>query len=147
MAPGKVQNAGFANDRIENVLWRICHGELDSFKGGRIIVMIGTNNLAWNEDQEMLERLSFLVKQIKFRCPQATVYLGAILPRRNMLKRVLALNAGVRRVALNNHCKFFDLSKSFMTRGKLNDILFTPDGLHPNENGYNVLGNQIRLLL
>ncbi|GAA4318382.1 SGNH/GDSL hydrolase family protein [Compostibacter hankyongensis] len=147
MGPASVQNAGFGYDRIENVLWRIYHGELDDFTGSAIIVNIGTNNLGLNTDDEILEGLDFLVKQIRLRRPDATLYLGGILPRRAMLGRVLALNPRISKVATANGCKYFDLSKRFLKGNALNDALFLPDGLHPNAKGYALLGEGIQQLL
>jgi lysophospholipase L1-like esterase len=147
MAPLHIQNAGFGNDRIENVLWRVYHGELDHFKGNTIILTLGTNNLAGSTDNEIIEGVAFLVQQIRYRQPSATIFLSAILPRRNMMERVLAINPKIREMAVANGCRFFDLSKQFMKGKVLNDSLFIPDGLHPNEQGYEVLGQSIHQLL
>lgn len=147
MEPLHVQNAGFGWDRIENVLWRVYHGELDQFKGNKIVIMIGTNNLGLNTDQEIIKGLAFLVQQIRFRKPGAAILVGGILPRGDLMQRVLTLNPKIKAMALDNGCKFFDLSKSFMTGNVLNDALFTGDRLHPNEKGYQVLGEQLNVVL
>ena len=44
-------NMGYGWDRIENVLWRVYHGELDGFKAKQIFVNIGTN---WLIDSHFL---------------------------------------------------------------------------------------------
>jgi lysophospholipase L1-like esterase len=146
LLPEQVQNAGFGNDRIENVLWRIYHGELDQFKGRKIIITIGTNNLSVNTDEEIVRGLEFLVQQVRQRKPNAAILLGAILPRKNKLERVSALNQKIRKMAAVNHCRFFDLSPKFMKGRELNDELFM-DGLHPNEAGYELLGRDLKDLI
>jgi lysophospholipase L1-like esterase len=45
LAPLGVRNFGYGWDRIENVLWRVYHGELDGYEAEQIVMMIGTNNL------------------------------------------------------------------------------------------------------
>jgi len=147
MAPLQVQNAGFGWDRIENVLWRVYHGELDHFKGNKIVIMIGTNNLGLNTDEDIVKGLTFLLQQVRYRKPEATIFVGGILPRRDMLQRVLTLNPKIKAMALANGYKFFELSKNFMNGNVLNDGLFTGDGLHPNEKGYEVLGEQLNRVL
>ncbi len=147
MVPLHAQNAGFGWDRIENVLWRVYHGELDHFKGNKIVIMIGTNNLGLNKDEEIIKGLTFLVQQVRYRKPTATILLGGILPRGDMMQRVLKLNPKMKVMAAANGCKFFDLSKSFMNGSALNDALFTGDRLHPNERGYQVLGEQLNAVL
>jgi hypothetical protein len=42
---GTSLNLGCGYDRIENVLWRIYHGQLDGFTADRIYLTIGTNNI------------------------------------------------------------------------------------------------------
>lgn len=147
MAPEHIQNAGFGYDRIENVLWRIYHGELEHFTGKSIILTIGTNNLGGNTDEEIIAGLEFLIKQIHARQPDATIYVSGILPRRQMLERVLALNPRIGKMAVANGCRFFDLSKRFMNGQKLNDELFGSDGLHPDAKGYEVLGEGLQQVL
>ena len=60
MRPAGFQNLGCGWDRIENVLWRIYHGELDGYKAGKVVLMIGTNNCGLNNDKEIVEGLRFL---------------------------------------------------------------------------------------
>ncbi len=48
LTPMGIRNYAYGWDRIENVLWRVHHGELDGFEAERVMVMIGTNNLHLN---------------------------------------------------------------------------------------------------
>ena len=48
----RVTNMGFGSDRIENVYWRIFHGELEGCKPSTICLQIGINNLAKGEREE-----------------------------------------------------------------------------------------------
>jgi lysophospholipase L1-like esterase len=142
-----VQNAGFGNDRIENVLWRVYHGELDHFNGSTIAVMIGTNNLAHNTDEEIVDGLSFLLKQIRVRKPSARIFLMGILPRKGKEDRVRLLNRKIKKMARGEDYRFADLSRKFLTGKKVNAALFVADGLHPNAAGYMVFGKALRRLL
>jgi lysophospholipase L1-like esterase len=45
------------------------------------------------------------------------------------------------------HVRFADIGKDmFLETGKVNEKLFT-DGLHPNADGYEILGKQLQVLL
>jgi lysophospholipase L1-like esterase len=147
MAPLKVQNAGFGNDRIENVLWRVYHGGLDDFKGNKIVVMIGTNNLAHNTDQEIVEGLSFLLREIAKRKPAVQITMVGILPRKGKEERVRLLNEQIQKIAAAQQYRYADFSKVMLTGKQVNSVLFQPDGLHPNAQGYEVLGKAISTLL
>ena len=79
--------AGFSNmgcgfDRIENLLWRVCHGELDGYEAERVVVMIGTNNLSCNTDDEIIRGIAHLVAVIARHQPSAGVEVIGLLPRR-----------------------------------------------------------------
>ena len=50
-----VRNLGFGWDRIENALWRIYHGELDGYEAQKVILLMGTNNLEQNTDDEIID--------------------------------------------------------------------------------------------
>lgn len=147
LAPIKVQNAGFGWDRIENVLWRVYHGELDDFHGKKILVMIGTNNLGINSNEDIVNGLQFLLEQIHERKPQAEIIMAGILPRRGMGKQVESINRQIKEMAQKSHFNYVDFGKPLMKDGKINTSLFISDGLHPDEEGYEILGKEIRKVL
>jgi len=147
MAPIKVQNAGFGWDRIENVLWRVYHGELDHFTGKNIVLMIGTNNLGINPDNEIIEGLQFLINAIKTRHPEAKIIMVGILPRKKMEEQVKDINAKIKTMSLKNHVGFVDFGKDFLKGNQINSELFVVYGLHPNADGYDVLGRDLMRLL
>jgi len=147
LKPLNLQNAGFGWDRIENVLWRVYHGEFDDFKGKNIVLMIGTNNLGISPDEEIIEGLQFLIKAIRQRNPNANVIMVGILPRVKSEEHVAAINKKIERIALQNQIDYVDFGKDFLINGKVNSKLFISDGLHPNADGYKVLGKDISELL
>ncbi len=134
--PKGIRNYAYGWDRIENVLWRIYHEELDGFEAERIMVMIGTNNLHLNTDDEILEGLHLLIKGIKSRQPSSDIIMFGLLPRRDYEDRIAGLNIKIARIAADLRVKYGDLGASFLNEeGKIVESLFS-DGLHPNESGY-----------
>jgi lysophospholipase L1-like esterase len=143
LKPLKVQNAGFGWDRIENVLWRVYHGEFDDFNGKHIVLMIGTNNLGINSDEEIVEGLQFLINAIRKRKPNTKITMVGILPRTKSEEHVVAINGKIKKMSLQNHIDYIDFGKDFLAGNKINAKLFTVDGLHPNADGYEVLGRDL----
>ncbi|SDD97493.1 Lysophospholipase L1 [Dyadobacter soli] len=137
-------NMGYGWDRIENVLWRIYHGELDGFKPKQILINIGTNNLGLNSDEEIAAGWIQLIEAIKYRQPQAQIVMMGIYPRRQQEQRVVALNEQLARITGEADVLFINPGKVFLKAdGKIDESLFS-DGLHPNEKGYSLLGNAIK---
>ncbi|GAB3906950.1 SGNH/GDSL hydrolase family protein [Larkinella knui] len=136
MEPLGVQNMGYGWDRIENVLWRVYHGELDGYSAAQVLLMIGTNNLQLNSNEEITAGLKFLIQAIKVRQPTAEIVLIGILPRRNEEKRLATLNEDLAQMAGEANIRFAQPGTVFLKPdGTIDETLFG-DGLHPNAEGY-----------
>ncbi|GAB4014593.1 SGNH/GDSL hydrolase family protein [Spirosoma koreense] len=136
MEPLGTANLGYGWDRIENVLWRVYHGELDDYSPAQIVLMIGTNNLQFNTDAEISSGLAFLVRAMQTRQPKADILMIGILPRRNEEARIAALNQKIAQTAGELNVTFIQPGTVFLKAdGKIDESLFG-DGLHPNAEGY-----------
>ena len=138
--PKKAVNLGFGWDRVENVLWRVQHGELDGISPAYLVLMIGTNNLQLNTDEEIVSGIKNLLQVIREKQPSTQIILMGILPRRNMESRVAGINQLISRLPDNNKIQFLDAGELFLQAdGKIEESLFS-DGLHPKQEGYEKLG-------
>lgn len=145
--PKHAVNMGFGWDRVENVLWRVQHGELDGISPAYLVLMIGTNNLQLNTDEEIVSGLKNLLQVIQAKQPATQIILMGILPRRNMESRVAGINQLIARIPDNKKIQFLDAGELFLQAdGKIQEGLFS-DGLHPNEEGYEKLGAMINKYL
>ncbi|MGF6847799.1 lysophospholipase L1-like esterase [Chitinophaga sp. W3I9] len=145
--PKQAVNMGFGWDRVENVLWRVQHGELDGITPRYIVLMIGTNNLQVNTDEEIVGGIKFLLQQIQAKQGSTKIILMGILPRRNMESRVVRINQLIAKHTAGKNIQYVDAGKLFLQpSGKIDEQLFT-DGLHPNETGYEKLGALINRYL
>ncbi|MDP4206441.1 MAG: SGNH/GDSL hydrolase family protein [Bacteroidota bacterium] len=143
-SPLNVGNFGFGWDKIENVLWRIYHGELDGFKAKQVLIMIGTNNLVDNTNDEIIAGLKQLGEVIIQRQPQAQITLIGLLPRRSMEDRIKNLNYSIARLAGQLNVKYTDPGNSLLQpNGHIDESLFQ-DGLHPNAQGYWKIANFLK---
>ena len=132
----EVRNFGFGWDRIENVLWRVYHGELDGFEADQVVIMLGTNNLQLNSDDDILAGLKILIEAVQIRQPKARMLILGILPRREMEERVAILNLKILQLAGTLNTDYGYLGSVFLKEsGSIDESLFS-DGLHPNELGY-----------
>ena len=139
-----VRNMGFGWDRIENILWRVNHDELDGFDAKQIILMVGTNNLAKNTDAEILTGFDTLIEAIKIRQPNSKIMIFAILPRRNQEERIAFLNMKIAQVASSHFVSYANVGDVFLNKdGKIIENLFS-DGLHPNQSGYLILSENMK---
>jgi lysophospholipase L1-like esterase len=145
--PAGVRNYAYGWDRIENVLWRVYHGELDGFEAEKILIMIGVNNLHHNTDDEIVAGLEMLLQAVKVRQPRAGIRLMGILPWRDHEQRILALNLRIAQLAADSRVNYGDIGHIFLQPdGQIDESLFS-DGLHPNETGYRKMREVLRPLV
>lgn len=142
-----VRNFGYGWDRIENVLWRVYHGELDGFDAKQLVIKIGTNNLHLNSDEEIIDGLELLINAMKNRQPKAEILIIGLLPRRDNEERVANLNLTIAQLTGKLNVDYADIGKSMVQKDGNIDESFFSDGLHPNEKGYNLIGPELRSYL
>ena len=139
-----VQNFGFGWDRVENVLWRIYHDELDGFVAEQIVLNIGTNNLHLNSDKEIIKGLKLVIQAIKARQPHANILMIGLYPRRDNEERVAEINLSIAQLTGMQNTSFINPGTLLLNDDrKIDESLFL-DGLHPNSEGYNKLAPEIR---
>lgn len=141
----RVANLGFGWDRLENMAWRIVHGELDGFRAEKIFMLMGTNNLDTNTDEEIIAGIKDIVRLTRKKQPEARLYVVEILPRRHYEERLDTLNRTLRKaLAHEKNVRVIDLSAPLLTgEGKIRESLFS-DGLHPNHDGYKKLARLLK---
>lgn len=136
-------NMGCGWDRIENLLWRVYHGAFDGYEAERVVVMIGTNNLGMDSDEDIVAGIEHLLAAIRVRQPKAQIRLVGLLPRRDQEQRVRDLNVRLRAMAELGGYDYVDVGSALLlSDGKINESCFS-DGLHPNEEGYSCIVDAI----
>jgi len=147
-APFNAINMGFGGDRIQHVLWRFENGALDGISPKVAVVMIGTNNWRGNTHEEIAEGVGVICAQIRERLPESKILLLAIFPRVTVDPwagaNVVMANSLIEKLDDKKWIHYLDIGASFRDeRGRMIfDIM--PDGLHPNEEGYEIWAEAIR---
>ncbi len=147
-APLKAANFGIGGDRVEHVLWRLRHGELDGIQPKLVVMMIGTNNGDSADDVAL--GIKTLLVEIHNRSPKSKVLLLGIFPRSEHPDGAREKNDNVNKqiakfstYAEGRRIVYLDIGAKFLAPdGTLpKDIM--PDFLHPNEKGYQIWAEAI----
>ena len=146
----RVTNMGFGWDRIENVYWRIFHGELEGCAPKHICLLIGINNSDDAAD-DIAAGVSRLVRLIRQRQPGARLHVLKLLPARGREQKVALVNSLIDKyVSLDAHTDIVDMTADLTLcdgSGKIDPKFFLGDGLHPNATGYGVMAKRLAKLL
>jgi lysophospholipase L1-like esterase len=147
--PLNAANFGIGGDRTQHVIWRMQNGEMDGYKAKAVVVMIGTNNLGSNTDDEIAEGIKTVVEESRKRQPQAKVLLLGVFPRgaqptdknrdriKNINKTISKLDDGGKTV------KYLDIGDKFVEKDGTISKDIMPDFLHLSKKGYEIWGEAI----
>ena len=146
---GTMADFGVGWDRIQNLLWRMRHGELDGLRPKAVVLLIGTNN-AGNEDDgnprntkaEIVEGISVVLKELRTRFPESKVLLLGIFPRGSkddpVREQVREINSQLAKLGDGKTVKFMDFGDKFVAADGTLSREIMPDLLHLSEKGYQI---------
>lgn len=135
-------NMGFGWDRIENVFWRIHHGELEGCSPKHICLLIGVNNLFYGDsDEDISDGIVALAKIIRERQPNAKLHVIKDYPAAGQEERIARINDMVAaKLPIDEYTDLLDFTDVLTLpdgSGKIDPTLFIEgEGLHPIEKGY-----------
>jgi lysophospholipase L1-like esterase len=148
--PLRAVNFGIGGDRTQHVLWRIQNGELKGIHPKAVVLMIGTNNLGSNTNEQIAEGIETIVNDIHHQQPHTKVLLLGIFPRGakatdKIRDRIKDINKMISK--LDNDGKtvrYLDIGDKFLDeKGDLpKDIM--PDALHLSAKGYKIEADAIQ---
>ncbi len=143
-------NRGIPGDHAVGVLER-----LDFILNGKpekIFLMIGFNDLLFDNGQLLLDTYEKIISRILNESPHTQLFIQSILPVNNAVKNttiknesILAINKQIHQIALNNQLTFLDLYPRFTDEEGNLDAAFTMDGIHLNGEAYLVWRDAIEV--
>jgi lysophospholipase L1-like esterase len=145
-APQHAANFGISADKVENVLWRVEHGEFDGITPKVVVLMIGINNCwsakrgEWDQrGREIAAGTKQIIDLIRAKSPRTKILLTAILPMESgMDPSAAAANAVTATFADGKTVRMLDIrAKLAGADGHVSKKLL-PDGLHPGSAGYRI---------
>ena len=147
-APLKAANFGIAGDTTQGVLWRMQNGELEGFQAKLIVLMLGTNNINRNANDDIAEGDRAIIAEMLKRQPQAKILLLGIFPRgaaadNPFRASITAINEKLATFADNQRVFYMDIGDRFLAADGTLPADVMPDGLHPNEAGYRIWAEAI----
>jgi lysophospholipase L1-like esterase len=148
-APLHAANFGMGGDCTQHVLWRLQNGELEGIKPKLIVLMIGTNNLSANKDEEIADGIKAIVADVHKQRPETKILLLGVFPRgmkakdsaRGRIKHINSLIASLDDGGKT--VKYMDIGDKFLDPDGTLPKSVMPDGLHPNTKGYEIFAEAI----
>jgi lysophospholipase L1-like esterase len=139
-----VSNLGVGGDTTEQVLERL--HEVIEKKPSTVVVMVGTNDLAWRRSVEQIVRnMESILWRLHHELPGARVLVQSVLPRdRELADRVKDINIHLRQFSPTVKAEWVDLWPVFAEDDGELKPEFSSDRLHLNEAGYAAWAEELR---
>ncbi|NUN67954.1 hypothetical protein HCU40_25440 [Pseudanabaena biceps] len=131
-----LRNYGISGDRAEGVLAR--HAQIVAARPGRILLMIGTNNLSRGVSPAAVDAdVSATLDRFRAALPGTQLVVQSVLPRQPQFDAAIReLNDRLRQTAARHGAAFVDLHPAFVVDGGRLDPAVTADELHLTSVGY-----------
>jgi lysophospholipase L1-like esterase len=150
--PLKAFNIGIGGDRTQHVIWRLQNGEVQGIKPKLAVLMIGTNNLGGNTNDEIVAGITGCVKELQKQLPSTKVLLLGVFPRGRKAEdparaRIKAINEQIAKLDDGGKTvKYLDIGEKFLDKeGTIpEDVMPDKPALHPNAKGYQIWADAIK---
>lgn len=151
-------NLGFGWDRIQNVLWRIDHGELDGVHPRLVVLHIGTNNTSetanarQNTPEEIAEGIRAVIIRIRSKLPHARVVLMSVFPREEKADhprraQIAAINERLAEFGKTPGIALLDIGPRMVGPDGAIAREIMGDFCHPTDKGYQIWADALRPVL
>ncbi len=148
-------NQGNGGDTTADLIKRIKTSVFD-YEPAKVFVLIGTNDIVHglNQDQT-IDNIEYIVKQIKKNSPNTKIYIESIYPITKDEKelgnkssagtrdnsKIKEINKGIKEIAESENITYIDMYKELINDDDELKANYTEDGLHLNDDGYQVVTN------
>lgn len=144
---------GWGADRVENILWRLQHGELDGVKPKVIVILAGINNVGAEPGSpekvaDITEGLKALLATCKVKAPNATIILTGIFPRNDnmaVIPTINRINANLSGLADGKRVRYININNRLAdANGRFLAGMVNHDQLHPTVHAYQVWADELK---
>jgi len=134
-------NLGFGWDRTQHVLWRLENGEIDGIHPKVAVLMIGTNNIGTNSNDDIVTGIDTIVSTIRHKLPKTKILVLGIFPRDPsptawIRKQVTEINDKISLLGKEKGITYLDLSSIFLQPDGTISKEIMGDYLHPTPKGF-----------
>ena len=153
-------NFGWGADTIQNILWRLNHGELDGVNPKIVVLLAGTNNVgnrvSPGGDQakadEIARGIQAILRIMQTKAPTATIVLTGIFPRNDNMAVMATIdktNANLARLADGKKIRYLNVNDKLADKdGRLFEgVMNAQDKLHPTIQGYQIWADALKPIL
>lgn len=148
---------GWGGDTVQNILWRLHHGELEGVHPRVIVLLAGTNNLGNRpaseaREDEVVLGIKAVLRTMRELAPDATIIVMGIFPRNDgprptaVMPSIRRINERIAKMADGKTVRYLNINDRLADEdGKLLEGM-TVDRLHLSLKGYQIWADALKPL-
>jgi lysophospholipase L1-like esterase len=142
----KGRNRGIAGDTSDGILARL--NEITFYKPEKVFLLIGINDLFHNpnDGQKIHDNIVNIIDEIQLKSPDTEIFVHTVLPTTtdSLITKINNLNALLENSASSKSYTFINIHQRFTDiNGKMN-MQYSTDGVHLNDQGYEIWSEIIK---
>lgn len=152
-----VVNSGISGNTTDDIL-NDMKKRAYQYNPSKVFLLIGTNDLIHNKsNEEIVEKVEKIIEEIKENRSKAEIYLQSIYPVNyklspNMVKNrknddIKEINEKLEDYCEDNDITYIDMYDLLKDKDDNFSSEYTKDGLHPNDDGYEVITKKLKKYL
>lgn len=157
-----VVDSGINGNRTEDILNNL-ENRVYRYNPSKVILLIGINDFLYeNHDNEITKNIEKISLEIRNNLPNCQIYIESIYPinddwrikysqdvpkQEELKEKILNANKEIKDICKRNKYIYINLHDELIDENGYFDSKYTDDGLHPNEEGYNIITKKIKKAL
>lgn len=152
-----VVNSGISGNTTEDILKDMKNRVYD-YNPSKVFLLIGTNDLIHDISvDDIASNIEKIISEIKDNKPQAKIYVESVYPinynlnKKMVNKRnnddIMKINEKIKKYCEDNGYTYINMYDSLLDGDGNFSEEYTDDGLHPNENGYEIITKELKKYL
>ena len=136
-------NFGIGGDMTQNLLWRLKYGATENLDPKGVMLLIGTNNLSFTEDEPetIAAGVTAVVDALTESYPNADILLMGVFPRSEKpdhpaRHKIARINSIISQLETRAHVTYLDITDQLLEPDGTLSKEVMPDFLHLSEEGY-----------
>jgi lysophospholipase L1-like esterase len=136
-------------DRVENMLWRVDHGQLDGLHPKLAVLQAGTYDMPQNSAEDVAAGIKLFVEDYRKHCPGTHILVLGLFPRAEkpadpLRAKIAQVNQIISRLDDGKNVTFLDIGTKFLQPDGTISREIMGDFLHPTEKGYQIWADAIQ---
>jgi lysophospholipase L1-like esterase len=157
-----IYNNGISGDTTE-LLIKTLYKRAIKYKPSKLFISIGSNDMGFENTsvKDIYRNIITIVEEVQKRSKDTQIHIVSVIPvnpaNMDIINReyvdardnheIGMLNYYLKNYVRKNKLKFVDITKHLKNDFEQLDLDYTVDGFHLNEDGYNVVSEQIKIYI